>query len=232
MGQATVENWSADDTAPERVSAARAALQRHIPAYYTPYIYFPLTNLVGIAAMVGLSRLVHDVRPLEWLTIPAAFLFANFMEYNFHRGPMHRKWSFDEMVFDRHTRQHHRFFTHSAMGFDAPKDCYMVFFPYWAIFLMFGVTAPVFFILWALLGLNIAALYQITAVGYYLMYEWLHWSYHVPESHWIGRNPLIRALRRHHQAHHNPHLMTRWNFNITFPIMDVVFRTAYKEGND
>jgi sterol desaturase/sphingolipid hydroxylase (fatty acid hydroxylase superfamily) len=39
----------------------------------------------------------------------------------------------------------------------------------------------------------------------------------------------LRALRRHHRAHHHPSSMTHWNFNITFPICDALFGTARKD---
>ena len=31
---------------------------------------------------------------------------------------------------------------------------------------------------------------------------------------------LHRNLRRHHRAHHDPRMMTRYNFNIVFPFTD------------
>jgi len=44
----------------------------------------------------------------------------------------------------------------------------------------------------------------------------------LPEGSKLGELKLIRALKRHHQAHHNPALMNDYNFNITFPIWDWV----------
>ena len=59
------------------------------------------------------------------------------------------------------------------------------------------------------------------------LYEWLHFGYHVPADSPIGRLPLVAALRRHHQTHHDPALMASWNFNITFPIGDRLFGTSH-----
>ena len=72
---------------------------------------------------------------------------------------------------------------------------------------------------------NVAWLFVTLAVGYFLTYEWLHFLYHQDPAGRLGRLPFVRALRRHHQRHHDPSLMGRWNFNITFPISDWLFKT-------
>jgi sterol desaturase/sphingolipid hydroxylase (fatty acid hydroxylase superfamily) len=38
----------------------------------------------------------------------------------------------------------------------------------------------------------------------------------------------VRAMRRHHQLHHAPHLMNRRNFNVTVPAWDLVRSTYYR----
>ena len=38
----------------------------------------------------------------------------------------------------------------------------------------------------------------------------------------------VATLRRHHAAHHDPARMTRWNFNITFPIADAIVGTTFR----
>ena len=40
----------------------------------------------------------------------------------------------------------------------------------------------------------------------------------------------MQALRRLHLHHHNPKLMSRYNFNITYPIGDWLFRTRHRPG--
>lgn len=210
-------------------SSPREALAETIPRRYNPWLYFGTTNLLGITAMYGASLLVHDVQPLEWLTIPAVFLFANWVEYMAHKGPMHHKRDWIEIVFRRHTLQHHEYYRHDDMGMRSSRDCYLIFFPFWAIFLLFGVASIPFFITWWLTNNNVAGMFLMVSVGYYLLYEWLHFAYHVPEDYWIGRTRIIRALRQHHQHHHNRSLMQKYNFNITFPICDYLMGTAYRE---
>jgi hypothetical protein len=208
----------------------RQQLQLGIPSFYNPYLFFGLTNLLGAVAIYYSARLLENLRPLEWLAIPAVFLFANFVEYNFHRGPMHNRKRLLDLVFKRHTLTHHEYFPHDQMGFDSGKEAYLVFFPFWVIFLLFGLASPVFFLTWYLTNSNVAGLFLITAIGYFLLYEWMHLLYHLPESNKLGRIPLIRALKQHHQTHHNHALMNDYNFNITFPIGDWVMGTAYRQA--
>src|SRR5437773_1533911 len=73
---------------------------------------------------------------------------------------------------------------------------------------------------------NARALVAVTGVGFYLLYEWCHLSYHQPEDGFVGRLGLVRVLRRHHQRHHHPALAKRYNFNVTFPIWDFVRGTT------
>jgi hypothetical protein len=214
----------------DQVAGSRWQLQHLIPSYYNPYLFFSLTNLLGAVAIYYSTRLLENLRPLEWLAIPAVFLFANFVEYNFHRGPMHNRKRLLDLVFKRHTLTHHEYFPHDQMGFDSGKEAYLVFFPFWVIFLLFGLASPVFFLTWYLTNSNVAGLFLITAIGYFLLYEWMHLLYHLPESNKLGQIPLIRALKRHHQTHHNHALMNDYNFNITFPIWDWVMGTAYRQA--
>jgi hypothetical protein len=51
----------------------------------------------------------------------------------------------------------------------------------------------------------------------------LHPAYHLPASLWLARVGLVRGLRGLHPPHHDPALMTRYNFNITWPMCDWAF---------
>lgn len=59
-------------------------------------------------------------------------------------------------------------------------------------------------------------------------FEWCHLAYHMPESSWMGGNPVIRWLRTTHTRHHDPRRMLRKNFNVTFPIFDALMGTLEK----
>jgi len=74
-------------------------------------------------------------------------------------------------------------------------------------------------------------LFAASAVGYYLTYEWLHFCHHLPPEHPVARLPLMARLRRHRQTHHDPSKMQRYHFNITLPLLDWFFGTAWRPGD-
>ena len=167
---------------------------------------------------------------LELLTVPVSFLIANLAEYFGHKGPMHRKAAGLGIVFRRHTLEHHHFFTHQAMSFESTRDFKMVLFPpVLLIFFLGGIATPLGALAFLLLTPNCGWLFVTTAMAYFLSYEWLHFSYHLPDGHWLSRTRVLARLRKHHTHHHDLALMGKWNFNITFPICDAVMGTSFKD---
>ena len=197
-----------------------------IGAHYSGALHFAFTSLGSLAVIIFAAAQVRAPSLLEWLTVPATFLFANFVEYRGHKGPMHRRRSGLAILFERHTQQHHRYYTHEAMSYEGTRDFKMVLFPpVMLLFFLGAVAAPVAALLFWLASRNVAFLYVATAMGYFLTYEWLHFCHHLPARGLVARIGLLRRLRAHHQAHHDPALMNSRNFNITFPICDWLFRT-------
>src|SRR5262249_45000374 len=195
---------------------------------YSGWLHFAFTTCGSIAAIgFAVSRLAH-ARPCEWALLPIFFLIANLGEYFGHRGPMHHRTGGLGLVFKRHTLQHHRFFTERTMSCESSRDFKIVLFPPVMLVFFIGVLAtPIGLLFYVSVSPNSGCLFAVVAVGYFLLYEWLHFSYHLPEDSLVGRLPLVAALRRHHQTHHDPALMARWNFNITFPVGDRLFGTSH-----
>lgn len=211
--------------AENRLNNRRDQLDVYIPSGYHPVLYFGAANLLALGAILYALLSLQSVGRWEWLVIPIAFLTANWVEYRVHRGPMHHLRRGREILYERHTRQHHVYFDHHNMSVRNPREYFWVFFPWWAIGLVI-VTAALFALpLWLFVSENVARLFFAVAIGYYLTYEWLHFSYHVPRDSFIGRLRLVRALRGLHTAHHDPSRMTECNFNITFPICDKLYGT-------
>ena len=203
--------------------------QEHVPPGYRGWRHLLFTFGIGGAAMAGAILQLDHVRPLEWLAIPLTFLYTNFAEYWGHRGPMHHLKRGLRMVYERHTKQHHRFFTDQRMELDGLRDLRAVLFPPVLMIFFFAAFAlPMGLLLAWAASPNVAWLFVATSLGYFLNYEFLHMAYHLPASHPVARWPLIGRLRRLHQAHHDPRLMTRYNFNITYPIFDAVFGTLHR----
>ena len=132
------------------------------------------------------------------------------------------------VLYKRHQLAHHRYYTDEAMAAESPRDYKMVLFPPAIVFISIAVVAgPVMLALHWLVSPNVGYLFCAVAVGYFLSYEWMHLAYHLPHDSRVGRWRLIAALRRHHTVHHDPTKMQRWNFNITFPIADALFRSTW-----
>lgn len=199
---------------------------------YSGWAHFAFTSLTSLAVIAVAIWRVRAPRAVEWATVPAAFLLANLVEYFGHKGPMHHLRPSLRLLFVRHTQQHHRFFTDRAMAYESSRDFKMVLFPpVMIVFFLGAIAAPIALVLFATLGHDVGWLFVATSVGYFLTYEWLHFAYHLPETSRVGRARVLAALRRHHTLHHDPSLMSRANFNITFPIADRLFGTlARKEA--
>ena len=215
----------------DSVARSRAVFREtRIPKRYSGYAH--LATIVGFSALVAAMSLamLDDVDLLEWVTVPLTFLYCNLAEYLGHRGPMHNKTRFLAGIFQRHTVEHHSFFTDEAISFDSPRDYRAVLFPPILLVFFFGFFAvPVGALLYYLVSPNVCFLFVFTAILYYLNYELFHFSYHLDPRSRLGRLPAIRHLRRNHVRHHNKALMTHYNFNITYPICDRLFGTLYRD---
>lgn len=203
--------------------------EQFIGPRYSGWAHFAFTTVSTTALILLCIHKLHAVQPLEWLTVPLTFFYANFAEYFGHRGPMHHPRKYLGKVFERHTRQHHRFFTEREMAFDSSRDFKAVLFPpILVFFFLFAFGTPTALLLGWLISSNVAWLFALTGTAYFLNYELLHFSYHVPASSWIARLPFMAALRRHHTLHHDQSLMVHYHFNITYPIADRVMGTLYR----
>jgi hypothetical protein len=211
---------------PEVAEFRRSYRERHIGPRYDGRLHVAFTSIGSLATIALAARQIAAPTLAELTTIPIAFLLTNLGEYLGHRGPMHHRRRGLGLLFARHTLQHHRFFTHRAMAAEDSRDFQMVLFPpVMLLFFLGALATPIGLLLGAAFSPNVGWLFGVTAVSYFLVYEWLHFAYHLPEDTFIGRRSLVRRLRAHHTAHHDPSRMTRQNFNITFPIADQLFGT-------
>ena len=204
--------------------------QKNVGPHYSGWLHFAFTTCGSLAIVAFAVAHVRAVHAAEWLVVPASFLVANVAEYFGHKGPMHRRAAVLGILFQRHTLEHHHFFTNRAMHYESPRDFKMVLFPpVMLLFFFGGIATPLALILYGCVSSNAAWLFVAVSAGYYLTYEWLHFAYHLNPESWVGRLPFMGALRRHHTRHHDLALMGKYNFNITFPICDFVFGTARRE---
>lgn len=207
--------------------------QKEISTRYSGIAHFCFTMSFALSVLVWAAWNVNAASWLEWLTVPLTFLYANIVEYFAHKGPMHRPFKGINVIYRRHATQHHVFFTHQFMQFDSTKDFKAVLFPpYLILFFLVVFAVPVGLLINWLFGANVSYLFIATAFAYFAMYEILHTTYHLSDDAWIYRFAFFRKLRKLHQNHHRPDLMSRCNFNITFPICDWLFGTYYIDDSE
>jgi hypothetical protein len=198
----------------------RAELRGRIGRFYRgeAHLLFTFTVSVGVTAL--LFSQVHDVRPLEWLAVPAFFLFCCFMEYLEHRYLLHQR-RFGEFAFRIHTLEHHAFFTVEEFTIGDRRDYFYVLFPPLLVLGYLGLVATGFGALFYwLISPNVGFLVAATAAFFFFLYELIHFG-----SHREWELPVFKQLSRHHRIHHQTELMTTRNFNVVCPVFDWLMGT-------
>jgi sterol desaturase/sphingolipid hydroxylase (fatty acid hydroxylase superfamily) len=129
-------------------------------------------------------------------------------------------------IYDRHTRQHHQYFTDNEMTVSSTREWRIIFFPWRALFTFMALGTPFALVLGWLLNPNAGFILMITIVGQYLIYETFHYCCHTHDNWFVRYMPFVNTIRRHHTAHHNYGIMMARNLNLTFPIADWVMGTS------
>ena len=205
----------------ERQRQFRAAYQAQIHPLYHGLVHIGVMYGVGIAGIWwAVSQLQNPT--WEWLLVIPVFLAGNMVEWLMHRYVMHRLVDVFALraIYDRHTRQHHQYFTDSEHTITTVREFRIVFFP-WRVLAVFATSGLLFgWIATQLVNANAGYILFITMVAQYLTYETFHFCCHVPENWFVRHAPFINTIRRHHTAHHNQGIMMKYNMNLTFPIAD------------
>ena len=212
----------------ERQKAFRQEYRSRIVGWYDGYVHILIIYAMGAAAFYIYVAHIHNVTWLEWLTLPLTFLFTNIFEWAVHRFIMHRPVNIKGLraIYERHTLNHHQFFTDEEMRFRDPKDWRVTVFPPYALVVFILMSIPMAVVLGLLLTPNVGWLFMCVTTGMYLIYEFMHFCCHVDENWFVRHCPFVNTLRRHHTAHHNARLMMEVNMNLTFPIADWLFGTS------
>jgi hypothetical protein len=181
----------------------------------------------GIVAIWYCLQHLHAAR-WEWLLTVPVFLAGNFVEWGMHRFVMHRRIDVFALraIYERHTREHHQYFTDAEPTIDTTREFRIVFFP-WRVLITLGVGGSILGTIAAnLINANAGYIVFLTMVAQYLVYETFHYCCHVHDNWFVRNVPSINTIRRHHTAHHNMGIMMKYNMNLTFPIADWILGTS------
>ncbi len=212
----------------ERQRVYRANYRQRVAGWYNGLLHIAIIYTIGLTALYIYLSNITRVTWVELLTVPVVFLFCNFFEWWLHRFVMHRPSSnpVARAVYNRHTLQHHQFFTDHEMRFADHRDYRVTFFPPYALATFTLMSIPAAIALGFVLSPNTGWLFITTTTSVYLVYEFMHFCCHVEDNAFVRHMPFINTNRRHHTAHHDQSIMMERNMNLTFPIMDWVFGTS------
>ena len=198
-----------------------------ISPWYNGLIHIGVMYAAGIGGIWWCLSRMQDAR-WEWLLVIPVALAGNFVEWGMHKYVMHRLRDVFAVrsIYDRHTRQHHQYFTDNDPTISSVKEFRIVFFP-WRVLVVLAVFGGILGWL-ASVAINPNAGYVvfITMIGHYMVYETFHFCCHVPENWFVRNMPLVNTIRRHHAAHHNMGIMMHCNMNLTFPVADWAMGTS------
>lgn len=216
-------------------TAVMSERQRKFREHYMAQVRPGYSGLlhIGVIYLVGIAAITYCVSQLsgarwEWLLIVPVFVFSNLFEWWIHKNVMHRQidvWAL-RAIYDRHTRQHHQYFTDRVMTVDSAREFRIIFFPWRALFTFMALGVPFALLLAAIVNPNAGYILMITIVGQYLIYETFHYCCHTHENWFVRNMPFVNTIRRHHTAHHNFGIMMSHNMNLTFPIADWLMGTS------
>lgn len=206
----------------------RRELLSRIPGWYSPWLHLAIPALSGIAVLAFALSRIHDLRTWQLPFVVLFLAVGNAVEWHAHRGLLHRRTWPLEVLYVRHTPQHHAIYVSEDMYIRDLRELKFVLLPAYGVLALVLFTSPAALALRALGQPNLAALWLASVVFYVLTYEWLHLAYHLPADGAVGKLRVTQWLRRHHQRHHSPPLMQRWNFNVTLPLWDLVRGTVYR----
>ncbi|HEX2540573.1 MAG TPA: fatty acid hydroxylase family protein [Caldimonas sp.] len=211
----------------DRQRAFRAKYLSEISPWYSGLLHIGVMYAAGIGAVAWcVSRMQNAT--WEWLLIVPVALAGNFAEWAMHKYVMHRLIDVFALraIYDRHTRQHHQYFTDNDHTIHSVKEFRIVFFP-WRVLLVLGVMGGLLGWLAAtVINPNAGYVVFITMIGHYMVYETFHFCCHVPDNAFVRKMPLINTIRRHHAAHHNMGIMMHCNMNLTFAVADWAMKTS------
>src|SRR5450432_1918168 len=217
-----------EDVEIHATSADRFVRAQHLPAAYSPRQHVALTATIAAAiAVLGLA-LASRARLLDWVLMPIFLVVANFLEWAVHRFPMHHPTT-PRIMYKNHAMLHHIAFTDRNMPVAEARELGLVMMPWYTMIGLFVVASPVMLLAAALRGPGLAGVFVLGAVLYFASYETLHALYHLPDAKLdrvgLGRLGAFRWMQAHHAHHHVLKRMAAVNFNVTVPLMDVVFGT-------
>ncbi|MQG91011.1 MAG: fatty acid hydroxylase family protein, partial [SAR202 cluster bacterium] len=128
----------------ERQRDYRQEYRSRIDSWYNGPVHVFLIYAIGLTSLWLYTQHLENVRWWEWLSVPVFLLACNIFEWYLHLKIMHRPQKSKALraIYNRHTLQHHQFFTDSEMRFRDQKDWRVTFFPPYALVVFILISIP------------------------------------------------------------------------------------------
>lgn len=128
----------------ERQKDFRQEYRSRIMGWYDGYVHIVIIYAMGAAAFYIYLQHLGNVQWWEWLALPLTFIFTNIFEWWVHKFVMHRPINIKGLraVYERHTLNHHQFFTDEEMRFRDDKDWRVTVFPPYALVVFILMSIP------------------------------------------------------------------------------------------
>lgn len=197
----------------------------NVKSHFFDLLYVPIMTTLCII-FFDWTTIVHSYNvfsPINLLALPALLLIIPLSEWVIHKLILHKVG---------HHKIHHQLFSWKEMSlrrelFEEDEYYYVLSPLKTKIYTSFGLLI-LNIIVSLLFGEFIAAIITVAALLYYISYEILHYAFHSPKNHWLNKFAFVRYLGQLHTLHHHPDLSQNYNFNVIFPIFDIVFGTYFK----
>ncbi len=211
----------------ERQRKFREQYRAAISRWYNGWVHIGVMYTAGVAGIWYCASHLQNAG-WEWLLLIPVLIAGNFGEWAMHKYVMHRLIDVFALraIYDRHTRQHHQYFTDNEATIDTVREFRIVFFP-WRVLIVLATFGVLFgWIASVLINPNAGYIVFIGMIAHYMVYETFHFCCHVHDNWFVRNMPFVNTIRRHHIAHHNMGIMMHVNMNLTFPIADWFLNTS------
>ena len=119
----------------EQQTLFRNQYRAKIDGWYNGYVHIAVVYAIGITAMWVYIQHIASVQWFEWLVIPITIVLSNIFEWFLHKHVMHNRINFFGLraIYERHTLNHHKFFTDEEIRFRGQEDWRVTVFPPYAL---------------------------------------------------------------------------------------------------
>ena len=149
----------------------RSAYKSQISPHYNGFVHIGFIYTVGILLILYCDQQL-DNPSWAWLTVIPVAIAGNLIEWAMHKYVMHRLVDVFALrsIYDRHTRQHHQYFTDTDYTIDTIKEFRIVFFP-WRVLSVLVVTGTLLgYIASQVINANTGYILFMTMICLYLIY--------------------------------------------------------------